>query len=136
MDRSAIQKVTIAFGIIYTLVGILDFIPGITVDVPDSGSVPLEGELLGIFAVNLIHNLAHIGVGLAMVWGASRADRVTLTNRTMTGVFALLVVASVIAPIVEGVAINPPDTVLHLASALVTGYLGFVATREPALGRA
>lgn len=136
MERSTIQKATIAFGAIYALVGILGFIPGITSEVPDSGAVPLEGKLLGIFAVNLIHNLAHIGVGLVMIWGASRADRVALTNRAMAAVFALLVVASIIAPIVEGVAINPPDTILHALSALVAGYLGFVATREPVASHA
>ena len=133
MDRLTIQKATIAFGAVYVLLGILGFVPGITTDVPDSGSVPLEGELLGIFAVNLIHNLAHIAVGMVMIWGASRADRVALTNRGMTAVFALLVVVSVIAPIVEGVAINPPDTALHTLSALIVGYLGFFAVREPAL---
>jgi hypothetical protein len=53
----------------------------------------------------------------------------------MAAVFLVLVVASVIASIVEGVAINPPDTVLHLASALLTGYLGFVATRQATEGR-
>jgi hypothetical protein len=32
----------VAFGIIYTLVGVLGFVPEITTEVPDSGSVPLE----------------------------------------------------------------------------------------------
>ncbi|HUG13845.1 MAG TPA: DUF4383 domain-containing protein [Thermomicrobiales bacterium] len=122
-----IQKVTIGFGALYVLIGILGFIPGITRDVADPGPVPMEGELLGIFAVNLIHNLAHIGIGLALAWGAMRAERVMLTNRIMTAVFALLVVASLIAPIVEGVAINAPDTILHVVSVLVVGYLGFIA---------
>jgi hypothetical protein len=130
MERSTIQRATIGFGIVYVLLGILGFVPGITTDVSDPGSVPLEGKLLGIFAVNLIHNLAHIAVGLVMIWGAARADRVNLTNRTMTAAFGMLVVASIIAPIVEGVAINPPDTALHILSALVVGYLGFVAGRE------
>lgn len=130
MERSTIQKATIGFGAVYVLIGILGFIPGITTDVADPGPVPMEGELLGIFAVNLIHNLAHIGIGLALIWGAMQADRVTLTNRTMTAVFALLVVASFIAPIVEGVAINLPDTILHIASVLMVGYLGFIAPQE------
>ena len=49
-------------------------------------------------------------------------------------VFAILVVGSLIAPIVEGVAINPPDTGLHLLSLLVTAAVGFMpAPRERAL---
>lgn len=48
-------------------------------------------------------------------------------NRALAAVFAVLVVASFVAPIIEQLPLNPPDTVLHLASALVTGYLGFMA---------
>jgi hypothetical protein len=49
-------------------------------------------------------------------------------------VFAILVVGSLVAPIVEGVAINPPDTGLHLVSLLVTAAIGFMAVRrEPVL---
>ncbi len=134
MDRSTIQKATIGFGILYVLIGILGFVPGITTEVNDPGSVPMEGELFGIFAVNLIHNLTHIGVGLALIWGGSRLDRVVQVNRVMAAVFLVLVVASIIAPIVEGVAINRPDTVLHVLSALVTGYLGYIAPRQRSLG--
>jgi len=34
------------------------------------------------------------------------------------------------------VNINPPDTDLHLVSALLTGYLGFIASRDTTVGRA
>ncbi|MFN2400239.1 MAG: hypothetical protein ABR543_16615 [Gemmatimonadaceae bacterium] len=44
--------------------------------------------------------------------------------------FALLVPVSFVAPIAEGVTINLPDTLLHLFSALVIGYFGFVAGRD------
>ncbi len=136
MNRSTIQKVTIGFGAVYLLIGILGFIPGITVETNDPGSVPMEGELLGIFAVNLIHNIAHLAIGAVLIWGGMSAVNVGKVNRLMTAVFAVLVVASIIAPIVEGVNINPPDTVLHLVSALLTGYLGFIASRATAVGRA
>ena len=52
-----------------------------------------------------------------------------MVNRGLAAVFAVLVVGSLIAPNVEGVAINPPDTGLHLASLLVTAAVGFMATR-------
>ncbi len=127
MSLSTIQKITLGFGIVYFLVGVLGFIPGITMHT-DHGPVPGAGLLLGIFAVNLIHNIAHLAVGAALIWGGLSASAVTV-NRVMAVVFAVLVVGSLIAPIVEGVAINPPDTVLHLASMLLTGYLGFAAGR-------
>ncbi len=136
MSTSTVQKITSAFGLVYLLIGVLGFVPGITRFESDPmGSVPGEGLLLGIFAVNVVHNVAHLALGAILVWGSRSAARVGAVDRLMAAVFLILVVASVIAPIVEGVAINPPDTVLHLASALLTGYLGFVATRQTAASR-
>lgn len=137
MNRSAVQKVTLGFGIVYFLIGVLGFIPGITrfADNP-TGSVPGEGLLLGIFAVNVVHNIAHLALGAVLIWGGLSAARVAGVNKVMAGVFLVLVVGSVIAPIVEGVNLNPPDTVLHLVSALLTGYLGFVAARQLSASRA
>ena len=127
MDRSTLRKLTTGFGVVYLLIGILGFLPGITVPT-HHGPVPGEGLLLGIFAVNIVHNIAHLILGAVLVWGGLAGHAITV-NRVMTVVFAILVVVSVIAPIAEGVAINPPDTVLHLASAALTAYLGFAAGR-------
>lgn len=131
MSRSAVQKITIGFGIIYLLAGILGFIPGFTrfTDNP-TGSVPGEGLLLGILAVNVIHNIAHLAIGAILIWGGLSAARVVGVNKVMAGVFLVLVVASVIAPIVEGVNLNLADTILHLASALLTAFLGFGTARQ------
>jgi hypothetical protein len=129
MDWSTTQKVTIGFGVVYALVGVLGFIPGITQFSTRYGAVPGEGLLLGIFAVNVIHNIAHLLLGGALILGGWSAGAVVTTNRIMAAVFLLLTVASFIAPLVEGVNLNSPDTILHLASALLTGFLGFVAPR-------
>ncbi len=134
MTRSTIQRITIGFGIVYLLIGILGFIPGITTFAANPmGPVPGEGLLLGIFAVNVVHNIAHLVLGAVLILGGLSAESVTKVNKGMAAVFLVLVVGSVIAPIVEGVAINPPDTALHFASALLTGYLGFVAPRQSAV---
>jgi hypothetical protein len=110
------QKITLVLGIVYVAVGILGFVPGITSD----------GLLLGIFAVNALHNIAHLALGAALIWGSMSAA-ITTVNRAMAVVFAVLVIASFVAPIVEQLPLNPPDTVLHLASAALTAYLGFFA---------
>ena len=129
MERSLIQKITLGFGIVYVLVGILGFIPGITVPAARFNAVPGEGLLLGIFAVNVVHNLAHLLLGAILIGGGLAAGRAVAVNKGMAVVFLVLTVASFIAPLVEGVNLNPPDTVLHLTSALLTGYLGFIAPR-------
>ena len=129
MSRSAAVKLSLVLGVAYVAIGVLGFIPGIT----QPSSTPDQGLLLGVFAVNTIHNLAHLVLGAVLIWAAS-GDRVRLVNRGLAAVFAVLVVGSLVAPIVEGVAINPPDTGLHLASLLVTAAIAFmVPARERAL---
>jgi hypothetical protein len=128
MSRSAAVKISLGLGIAYLLIGVLGFIPGIT----QPSTAPGQGLLLGIFAVNTIHNLAHLVLGAALVWAARTGENVRMVNRGLAAVFAVLVVGSLVAPIVEGVAINPPDTGLHLASLLVTAAVGFMAARRMA----
>jgi hypothetical protein len=112
------QKISVGLGIVYLAVGVLGFIPGITTP---------QGLLLGIFAVNPLHNIVHLVAGGVLVWAGMSADMVAQVNKVMAVVFAVLVVVSFIAPVAEGVAINPPDTLLHLLSAGLTGYVGYMA---------
>ena len=130
-DRTPVQSLAALVGAVFLAVGVLGFIPGITV----ASSAPGQGLLLGIFAVNTIHNLAHLILGAVMLYAGSSASRFWVLSRTLAGVFAFLVVGSVIAPIAEGVAINLPDTGLHLVSALAMAYLAYgsrsVAADQP-----
>jgi hypothetical protein len=119
---STAQRISVGLGLVYVLVGILGFVPGITAP----SSAPGQGLLLGIFAVNTLHNLVHILAGAVLVWAGMSPAMVHSVNKVLAIVFALLVVVSFLAPIAEGVAINLPDTGLHLLSALVTGYVGFM----------
>jgi hypothetical protein len=112
----SLQRITLALGVVYIAIGVLGFVPGIT----------SNGLLLGIFAVNALHNIAHLALGAALVWGGMSPGYV-MVNKVLAVVFAVLVVASFIAPIIEQLPLNPPDTVLHLASMILTGYIGFLA---------
>ncbi len=129
MSRSAAIVISLGLGLAYLLIGVLGFIPGIT----QPSSAPGQGLLLGIFAVNTVHNVAHLVLGAALVWAATTGSNVRMVNRGLAAVFAVLGVGSLVAPIGEGVAINPPDTGLHLASLLVTAAVGFMATRRQAV---
>ena len=122
---STAQKISIVLGIVYIAVGILGFIPALVTP----STQPGQGLLLGIFAVNAIHNVVHLVAGAGLVWAGLSAERVVVVGKALAIVFALLVVVSFLAPIAEGVAINFPDTLLHLVSAVVIGYVGFVADR-------
>jgi hypothetical protein len=124
------------FGAFYVLIGVLGFVPGITVMGNAGGGssgIPGEGLLLGIFAVNAVHNIAHLVLGALALWAARSDESVRTWSTTLAVVFAVLVVGSFVAPIVEGVEINLPDTGLHLISALLTGWIA-LATRRGMAG--
>src|SRR6476619_2034308 len=121
MSITAARKAITGLGVVYLLIGVLGFVPALVVPTAVAG----QGLLLGVFAVNTIHNLAHLVLGAVMLYAGSSDGRFWVLSRTLAGVFAFLVVGSVIAPIAEGVAINPADTGLHLVSALVMAYLAF-----------
>ena len=60
-------------GIVFLLVGVLGFIPGITTDYDsmtfadqDSGA-----ELLGVFQVSVLHNIVHLLFGVGGLWAAT-----------------------------------------------------------------
>src|ERR1700738_4135587 len=58
--RQTMQTVALVFGAIYLAVGIIGFLPFL------GGSVTLtNSKLLGLFNINLVHNLVHIVIGIA-----------------------------------------------------------------------
>jgi hypothetical protein len=77
-ERSMLQNAALLVGIVFLLVGILGFIPGITEDAPgDFAGEDSEGSLFGVFQTSILHNLVHLlfgiaGIALARTWeGAS-----------------------------------------------------------------
>ena len=126
MNRDTAKKISLGFGVVYMLIGVMGFIPGVTVPTDH----PEHGLLLGIFAVNTLHNLVHLMIGAALVIaGLSNHELTSKINWLVTAVFALLVPASLIAPVLEAVPINIPDTLLHAGSALLTAMIAMAAAR-------
>ena len=78
--RTMRQKVALAMGVVFLLVGVLGFIPGVTTQydalgMAGHGSMAL---LLGLFMVSVLHNLVHllfgvIGILAARTYAAARA---------------------------------------------------------------
>ncbi|WP_026923681.1 DUF4383 domain-containing protein [Glycomyces arizonensis] len=76
--RTPIQLVTVIISLVFLLVGILGFIPGITTDYDTMKFAGHESSamLLGVFAVSVLHNIVHLLygiVGLAMARSAAGA---------------------------------------------------------------
>jgi hypothetical protein len=77
-DRTDVQKAAALFGIIFLIVGVAGFIPGITTDYDRLTVFDDQGaKLLGIFGTNIIENIAHLlfgiaGVALARTWSGAK----------------------------------------------------------------
>jgi hypothetical protein len=64
-ERDLLTTTAQLFGVVFLLVGVLGFIPGITSDAPgDFAGDGSEAELLGIFSVSILHNIVHLLFGL------------------------------------------------------------------------
>jgi hypothetical protein len=77
--RTAVQKAALAVGVVFLLVGIAGFIPGLTTNYDDLSFAGHESEamLLGIFQVSILHNIVHLlfgiaGIAAARTWSAAR----------------------------------------------------------------
>jgi hypothetical protein len=116
------------FGATYLIVGLAGF----TVSEGHTFAGHDGGKLLGVFMVNPLHNVAHLAVGallLGAAYAGARSARVA--NAAVGGVYLLLgaVGLFVLGSSANILALNSPDNVLHLASALVLLGAGLAAPK-------
>jgi hypothetical protein len=137
-DRSPIQSAALVVGIVFLLVGILGFIPGITTNYDELkfAGHDSSAQLLGIFDVSILHNIVHLLFGVAGLALAKTADGAR-TFLIGGGVIYLgLFLYGAIFGGDEGsanfVPVNWADNVLHLGLGLGMVGLGYVLGKEPA----
>jgi hypothetical protein len=135
-DRSPIQSVAVLVGLVFLLVGILGFIPGITSNYDDLkfAGHSSDAQLLGIFDTSILHNIIHLllgvaGLALARTWEGAR------TYLLGGGVIYLAVfVYGVIWGADEGranfIPVNWADNVLHVVLGGGMVLLGVALGRE------
>lgn len=120
------------FGIVFLAVGVLGFVPGMVH--PPAGGHPVTmtqyyGDLLGLFPVNLLHNVVHILFGL---WGiaASRSlGGAVAYARGVALIYALLTILGLIGATNTTFGYIPiygNDVWLHAGLAIVAAYFGWV----------
>ncbi len=125
---TTVQKVAMVFGVAFLLVAIVGFIsPGGMTMQPIAGS----GMLLGMFPVNLLHNIVHLLLG---IWGlmASRSWSGAKSYAQITGVVYLaLAVCGYFVPGGFGfVPIGGNDVWLHALLGVVLVFFGFTSKAE------
>ena len=133
--RTNVQKAALAVGIVFLLVGILGFIPGITTNYDQLAGAGHESEamLLGIFQVSVLHNIVHLLFGIA---GIARA-------RTISGARNYLIWGGVVYLVLwlygmfidhespaNFVPLNTADNWLHFLLGIGMLALGLLLTRD------
>jgi hypothetical protein len=118
---SLTRMVAIGFGAVYVLVGILGFLGDpIVTEAAHENMESASGDLLGIFPINVLHNVVHLALGAFLLWGATEHDRAVLAARTVGGIYVVVGVLGFVAPDTFGLMpIGGNDIWLHLATAAV-----------------
>jgi hypothetical protein len=135
VGRTNVQKAALAVGIVFLLVGVLGFIPGVTTnyDQLEFASADSEAMLLGVFQVSILHNIVHLlfGVlGLVMARSVSGARTYLVFGGIVYLVlflYGLLVGQDSAANFVP---VNTADDILHLLLGIGMILLGVVLTRR------
>ena len=72
---STVRRFALIFGIVFLLVGIAGFIPGITTNYDELTAAGNESDakLLGIFEVSVLHNIVHLAFGVIGLLAARSA---------------------------------------------------------------
>ena len=110
------QKITWAVGIVLVLVGILGFAPVVT----------NNGLLLGIFQVDMMHNLVHLLTGILAIAAAWMGSYMRFYFKVFGVVYAIVAILGfAFGDNVLGMMMNMPDHVLHVVIAAVFLWLGF-----------
>ena len=128
-----IRTFALIFGILYLLIGILGFIPGLSTHPADMPHLTVEsghGYLMGMFPINILHNIVHIIIGLAGILASRSVGGARLYAQALAIIYGLLAVMGLIPGLNTTFGLIPihgADVILHAVSALIAAYFGFVA---------
>ena len=132
MDRNPVRDTARLVGVVFLLVAVAGFIPGLTTNLYDGLEFAGDdgtSELLGLFEVSVLHNIVHglFGVaGLAMAATASGARTFLIGG----GAVYLLLAAIQVIGAGDWVPLVGPDLWLHIGLGLGMIGLGVALTRE------
>lgn len=128
-----IRTFALILGIIYIVAGVSGFVPALTPHSHDLPPLAVEtsyGRALGLFPVNILHNLVHIAIGLWGVLGSRSLGGARLFARGLAIFYGLLAILGLIPATNTMFGLIPifgHDVWLHAGTALVAAYFSFVA---------
>ena len=128
--RTPLQTAALAVGVVFALVGILGFIPGITENAPgDFMGENSPGSLFHVFQTGILHNLVHLvfggaGIALSRTWDGSRSYLIG------GGIVYLLLWLVGMFSAMDWLPADVSDHWLHFVLGLGMVGLGFVLSRD------
>jgi hypothetical protein len=132
MERTLVQNVARLVGIVFLLVGIAGFIPGVTTNLYDGLEFAGDdgtAELLGLFQVSVLHNIVHGLFGLA---GLALAATASGARTFLIGGGAIYLVLFLVGIVGGGdwIPVDDTNNWLHLLIGAGMIGLGVLTTRE------
>ena len=129
-DRTPVQSIAALVGLVFLLVGILGFIPGITTHYSDLAFAGHDSsaKLLGIFQTSVLHNIVHIAFGVGIVM--AKTPEGSRTYLIGGGVAYLAVWLIGVIGGLEWLPVNAADNWLHIVLGVGMIALGFVTGRS------
>ena len=117
-------------GVVFLLVGVLGFVPGVTTDYDSMTFADHESgaELLGIFQVSVLHNIVHLLFGVAGLWAATQARLVAPVLFASAAIYGLLTIYGIVIDKESSanfVPVNSADNWLHLVLTVGLAGLGW-----------
>jgi hypothetical protein len=126
------RRFALVVGIIYLVIGIAGFIPGLVQgqDYPDLAVDTGAGALLGLFPVNVVHHLVHLLIGVLGIAAYRAFDSARLYARGLAIVLAVLAVLGLIEAgnlytLFGLVPLFSHDIWLHAGTAVIAAYFGW-----------
>jgi hypothetical protein len=129
-ERTLVQWVALIFGVGFLVAAAAGFlVTGMTNMDPDPATAP---RALGVFPVNVLHNIVHLAFG---VWGlaAARSWGAAKTYCTVAGIIYLVLAAiGYVAPTGFGlVPLGGTDPLLHIVLGAPLAFFGLNARTPP-----
>jgi hypothetical protein len=133
--RTNVQKAAAIVGVVFLLVGVLGFIPGITTNFGDLSFAGHQSDarLFGLFQVSILHNIVHLLFGIA---GLALA-RTAAQARTYLVFGGVIYIVLFVYGLIVGqesaanfVPVNTADDFLHLILGIGMIGLGLALTRD------
>ncbi|HEY9700511.1 MAG TPA: DUF4383 domain-containing protein [Trichocoleus sp.] len=133
------QYFALIIGILFLLIGIMGYIPAFVkapAVAPEDAFLTFTfgyGDLLGLFPINVLHNLVHLLVGVLGIAASTTLSSARLYSGVLALFYGSLTLMGLFLPTQSTLGFIPifgHDVWLHAITASIAAYFGFIATPD------